>query len=82
MLGLALTSTPAELGVHVLDFGGGALAALAGLPHVGTVADGQQPELVRRLLAEFDAALARRERLFREAGDHLDRRVPGPPGGR
>ena len=48
MLGLALTSTPAELGVHVLDFGGGALAALAGLPHVGTVADGQQPDLVRR----------------------------------
>ncbi len=67
VLGLALTSTPAELGVHVIDFGGGALAALTGLPHVGTVADGQQGELVRRLLGEFDAALARRERLFREA---------------
>ena len=68
VLGLALTSTPAELGVHVCDFGGGALAGLAGLPHIGTVADGQQPDLVRRLLAEFGAVLARRERLFREAG--------------
>jgi S-DNA-T family DNA segregation ATPase FtsK/SpoIIIE len=68
VLGLALTSTPDELGVHVLDFGGGALAALAGLPHVGTVADRQQPDLVRRVVAEFAAVLARREQLFREHG--------------
>ena len=65
VLGLALTSTPTELGVHVLDFGGGALSVVAGLPHVGTVADGQQADLVRRLVAELTAALARRERLFR-----------------
>jgi DNA segregation ATPase FtsK/SpoIIIE, S-DNA-T family len=68
VLGLALTCTPGELGVHVLDFGGGALAALCGLPHVGTVADRQQPDLVRRVLAEFAGVLARRERLFRENG--------------
>ncbi|GAA1287157.1 type VII secretion protein EccC [Pseudonocardia aurantiaca] len=68
VLALALTHTPAELGVHVLDFGGGSLGPLAGLPHVGTVADRQQPDLVRRVVAEFTAALARRERLFREAG--------------
>ena len=65
VLGLALTSTPTELGVHVLDFGGGVLSAVAGLPHVGTVADGQQADLVRRLVGELTAALARRERLFR-----------------
>ena len=68
VLGLALTHTPAQLGVHVLDFGGGGLGVLAGLPHVGTVADRQEPDLVRRVVAEFSAALARRERLFREAG--------------
>jgi ESX secretion system protein EccC len=68
VLGLALTHTPAELGVHVLDFGGGALGVLAGLPHVGTVADRQEPDLVRRTVAEFSAALTRRERLFRSAG--------------
>ncbi|HYH32421.1 MAG TPA: type VII secretion protein EccCa, partial [Pseudonocardia sp.] len=67
VLGLALTGTPDELGVHILDFGGGALQALAGLPHVGTVADRQQPDLVRRVVAEFAAVLARRERLFRDA---------------
>jgi S-DNA-T family DNA segregation ATPase FtsK/SpoIIIE len=68
VLGLALAHTPAEMGVHVLDFGGGALRALAGLPHVGTVADRQEVDLVRRTVAEFGAALSRRERLFREAG--------------
>jgi S-DNA-T family DNA segregation ATPase FtsK/SpoIIIE len=68
VLALALTHTPDQLGVHVLDFGGGALASLAGLPHVGTVADRQQADLVRRTVAEFSAVLARRERLFREAG--------------
>jgi S-DNA-T family DNA segregation ATPase FtsK/SpoIIIE len=68
VLALARTSAPDELGVHVLDFGGGALGALAGLPHVGTVADRQQPDLVRRVVAEFAAVLARREQLFREHG--------------
>ncbi len=68
LLALALTHTPAELGVHVLDFGGGGLSVLAGLPHVGTVADRQQPDVVRRTVAELAGALARRERLFRAAG--------------
>ncbi|GAA5140849.1 type VII secretion protein EccC [Pseudonocardia adelaidensis] len=68
VLALALACPPGELGVHVLDFGGGALSALAGLPHVGTVADRQQPDLVRRVVAEFAAVLARREQLFREHG--------------
>ena len=34
----------------------------------GTVADRQEVDLVRRTVAEFTAALGRRERLFREAG--------------
>ncbi|MGQ0572998.1 MAG: type VII secretion protein EccCa [Pseudonocardia sp.] len=68
LLGLALTHTPAELGVHVVDLGGGVLRRLAALPHVGTVADRQQPDLVRRVVAETVAAVDRRERLFRDAG--------------
>src|ERR1700754_838311 len=68
VLAFALTCTPEELGVHVLDFGGGVLTGLAGLPHVGTVADRQQPDLVRRVVAEFAAVLTRRERLFRGSG--------------
>ena len=68
VLALALSHTPAELGVHVLDLGGGALLALRGLPHVGTVADRLEPELVRRTVAEVTGLLATRERLFRDHG--------------
>jgi len=68
VLGLALTHTPVELGVHVLDFGGGVLTPLAGLPHVGTVADRLQPDVVRRTVAEIATLLTRRERLFRDSG--------------
>ncbi|MCF7553148.1 type VII secretion protein EccCa [Pseudonocardia sp. WMMC193] len=59
---------PTELGVHVLDLGGGALAALEDLPHVGTVAGRAEPDRVRRVLAEVAGVLARREGLFRAEG--------------
>jgi S-DNA-T family DNA segregation ATPase FtsK/SpoIIIE len=63
---LARAHAPAELGVHVLDLGGGTLAALEELPHVGTVA--ADPDLVRRTLAEVGGLLARREARFRTGG--------------
>ena len=66
--GAALTHTPAEVQFYAVDLGGGTLAGLAGLPHVGTVAGRGEPELVRRTVAEVTTLLAGRERWFREAG--------------
>jgi DNA segregation ATPase FtsK/SpoIIIE, S-DNA-T family len=43
---LALTSTPEQAQFYGLDFGGGALAGLAGLPHVGGICGRLQPEAV------------------------------------
>jgi S-DNA-T family DNA segregation ATPase FtsK/SpoIIIE len=68
VLGLALTHTPREVSVFGLDFGGGLLAGLSGLPHVAGVADRQRPHVVRRTVAEVVGLLADRERTFREAG--------------
>jgi S-DNA-T family DNA segregation ATPase FtsK/SpoIIIE len=68
VLALARTHTPGRLGVYAVDLGGGTLAQLAGLPHVGTVADRGDPDLVRRTVAEVAGLVARRERLFRDAG--------------
>ncbi|HEY2577204.1 MAG TPA: type VII secretion protein EccCa [Streptosporangiaceae bacterium] len=65
---LSLLHTPAEAQFYLLDFGGGAIGALAGLPHVGGVATRQQPERVRRTVAEVRALLERREREFTEHG--------------
>jgi len=61
---LALTHTPAEVQFYCLDFGGGTLSGLLGLPHVGAVAGRLAPDLIRRTLAEINALLAAREKLF------------------
>ncbi|WP_445396622.1 type VII secretion protein EccCa [Streptomyces sp. LE64] len=63
----ALTHTPYEVQFYGLDFGGGGLAAVAGLPHVGGVASRLDPERVRRTVAEVYGVLTRREEYFRAA---------------
>ncbi|MER5888277.1 type VII secretion protein EccCa [Streptomyces sp. NPDC001941] len=63
---LALTHTPREVQFYCLDFGGGALLGLAGLPHVGGVAGRLDTEKVSRTLAEVTTLLDRREAFFQE----------------
>ncbi|HEX5493623.1 MAG TPA: type VII secretion protein EccCa [Mycobacteriales bacterium] len=65
--GAALTHTPADVAFYCLDLGGGGLAALAGLPHVGGVAGRLDPDRVRRTVAEVAGQLAEREQIFAEA---------------
>ncbi len=64
----ALTHTPGEVQFYGLDFGGGGLSAMAGLPHVGGGASRLDPERVRRTVAEVYGVLTRREEYFRSAG--------------
>ncbi|GIE87442.1 type VII secretion protein EccCa [Actinoplanes regularis] len=66
--GLALTHTPAEAQVYCLDFGGGSLGGLRGLPHVGGVFGRLEAEGVRRTVGEMVTLLAERERTFAELG--------------
>ncbi|MFE5026540.1 type VII secretion protein EccCa [Streptomyces sp. NPDC056656] len=64
----ALTHTPYEVQFYGLDFGGGGLSAVAGLPHVGGVASRLDPEKVRRTVAEVYGVMMRREEYFRSSG--------------
>ncbi|WP_434597302.1 type VII secretion protein EccCa [Streptomyces sp. A5-4] len=64
----ALTHTPQEVQFYALDFGGGGMMSIAGLPHVGGVASRLDPERVRRTVSEVYGILARREEYFRSAG--------------
>lgn len=64
----ALTHTPQEVQFYGLDFGGGGMSSVAGLPHVGGIASRLDPERVRRTVAEVYGILSRREEYFRSAG--------------
>ncbi|MFF0147738.1 S-DNA-T family DNA segregation ATPase FtsK/SpoIIIE [Amycolatopsis sulphurea] len=67
---LALTHTPREVQFYCLDFGGGSLSSLRGLPHVGGVAGRQNVGAVRRTIAEVSTVVSERERRFAE--DEVD----------
>jgi S-DNA-T family DNA segregation ATPase FtsK/SpoIIIE len=66
--GLSLLHTPQEVQFYCLDFGGGTLSTLNGLPHVGGVATRLDTERVRRTVAEVSTLLANREQDFTERG--------------
>ena len=67
---LALRHDPRRIQFYCLDFGGGTLEALRALPHVGSVANRPDHELVRRIVGHVDAILRSREAgLADEYGD-------------
>jgi DNA segregation ATPase FtsK/SpoIIIE, S-DNA-T family len=64
----ALTHTPLQAQFSCIDYGGGGLASLADLPHVGGVCGRNDEERVTRTLAEIATLIDDRERRFRELG--------------
>lgn len=58
---LSATHDASRINFYCLDFGGGGLSSVGGLPQVGAVADRGNPDLVRRIVAELGEVLARRE---------------------
>ncbi|WP_333769025.1 type VII secretion protein EccCa [Streptomyces sp. IBSBF 2435] len=66
--GLALSHTPREVQFYCLDFGGGTLTGLVGLPHVGGVTGRLDLERVARTVTEVTSLISRRERYFAERG--------------
>ena len=58
---LALTHTPKEIQFYCLDFGGGTLSGLAGLPHVGSVCGRLDTDRVSRTVTEIMAIIDSRE---------------------
>ncbi|WP_326569550.1 type VII secretion protein EccCa [Amycolatopsis rhabdoformis] len=65
---LALTHTPSEVQLFILDMGGGALAPIAGLPHVSGYATRRDAQRCRRVVAELTTLLEQREEFFAAQG--------------
>ncbi|MQY25051.1 type VII secretion protein EccCa [Nocardia aurantia] len=71
IMSMALTHTAEQVQFYCLDFGGGTLTALEGLPHVGSVATRQDVDKVRRTVAEMTTIVRQREMRFRALGIDL-----------
>jgi type VII secretion protein EccCb len=64
---LALTHSPDELHIYILDFGGRALTILSDLPHVGAIITSEEEERVLRVLRKVNDFIDQRQMLFSEA---------------
>ncbi len=65
---LAAAHDPGQVQFYCLDFGGGTLASVNALPHVGAVAGRADPELVGRTIAELESVMCWREAVYCERG--------------
>ncbi len=63
---LALHNTPQQVQMYLVDYAGGGLGPLAGLPHVGGVATRADPDAINRMLMQVRTLITDREKLFRE----------------
>lgn len=84
IMSAAATHTPTQIQFYCLDFGGGTLASLARLPHVGSVAARTETDAVRRTVAEVTSVMREREQRFAAHGiesmrDYRARRAAGAP---
>jgi S-DNA-T family DNA segregation ATPase FtsK/SpoIIIE len=68
VLSLALTHTPDEVQFYGLDFGGGGIMSISGLPHVGSVATRLDRDRVVRTIEELLQIIEHRESTFAERG--------------
>ncbi|MBU8808096.1 type VII secretion protein EccCa [Mycolicibacterium goodii] len=62
ILSAAALHSPREITFYCLDYGGGKLANLADLAHVGSVATPLEPERIRRTFGELEQLLRARQR--------------------
>ncbi|MEU4744754.1 type VII secretion protein EccCa, partial [Actinosynnema sp. NPDC023658] len=68
VLALATTHTPEEVQFYGLDFGGGGLMSIGGLPHVGSIATRMERDRVTRTVQEITQIMERREQAFADHG--------------
>ncbi|KMV22061.1 FtsK/SpoIIIE domain-containing protein [Mycobacterium heckeshornense] len=82
--GAALMYTPQRIQFYVLGFSGPDLNGIAGLPHVGSFARGNETERVTRTIAELETLIEDRSQAFDDLRitmtDLRERKFAGKPG--
>lgn len=64
VLAAAARYSPTDVGFFAFGYGGPALAAVKGLPHLGALGGKDRKELTARMFGDLDALVTRRRRLF------------------
>jgi DNA segregation ATPase FtsK/SpoIIIE, S-DNA-T family len=65
---LSLRYPPGDVAFYCLDFGGGTLRSLAGIPHLAAATPRTDPERISRTINDVVALLEGREEVFRRLG--------------
>jgi len=68
MLSAAMTYRPDQVHMYVMDFGGWNMNLLADLPHVGGIANDNEPERIQKLILLLQEILEERKLRFSKAG--------------
>ncbi|HEY7356693.1 MAG TPA: type VII secretion protein EssC [Ktedonobacterales bacterium] len=63
---LAMSHSPADLNMYLIDFGGQALRVFEKMPHVGGVFNSADSDRIRRLFRKLRGIIEERKALFRE----------------
>lgn len=64
VMSLAMSNTPEQTHIYMMDFGGWNLSVLRGLPHVGGIANDQEPERLKKLTVLINDILEERKATF------------------
>jgi len=65
---LAITYSPKDLNMYILDFGGRTFGIFSNLPHVGGVVMGDEDEKFAKLMKLLKKEIEKRKRLFSDVG--------------
>ena len=68
LVSLALTRKPDDISIYIMDFGGWNLNLFRAMPHVGGVANDQDPERLQKLTLLLRDMLSERKAAFAHAG--------------
>lgn len=68
MMSVAMSCSPDVANIYAMDFGGWSLNILKDLPHVGGIANDNEPERIKKLLALLTDLLETRKTIFSAVG--------------
>jgi len=68
IVSLAMTKRPDEVSIYVMDFGGWNMGVLREFPHVGGIANDNEPEKLKKLVLLLEDILQERKEKFSSAG--------------